>query len=151
MAKENKKKEKTSVTLPKAWQNVKHRNEMAQTRNNFEDTWKAIGTIIAILVILFVLLGGVSQRKIIHFVFSWSKNVGESISNWFEGGSIITNEDGIYWDPTGENGEPIVDAPEDNGETSNGEETSNEEESVSDNTNDEPVGNENQNDEVQNE
>lgn len=149
MSKEKKKKEKTSVTLPKAWQSVKHRNEMAQTRNNFEDTWKAIGTIIAILLILFVILGGVSQRKIFNFVFDWSKNVGEAVSNWFEGGSIITNEDGIYWDPTGENGEPIVDTPEDNGETSSGEETSNEEESVSDTNNEETV--ENQSDEVQNE
>lgn len=149
MSKEKKKKEKTSVTLPKAWQSVKHRNEMAQTRNNFEDTWKAIGTIIAILLILFVILGGVSQRKIFNFVFDWSKNVGEAVSNWFEGGSIITNEDGIYWDPTGENGEPIVDTTEDNGETSSGEETSNEEESVSDTNNEETV--ENQSDEVQNE
>lgn len=114
MGKEKKKKEKTSVVLPKAWQSVKHRNETAQARSNYEDTWKAIETILIILAILFVLLGGVSQTGILKFVFKWSSNVGENISNWLEGGSIITNEDGIYWDPSGQQGDKIGDeeAPE---------------------------------------
>ena len=45
MAKEKKNKEKTNVVLPKAWQSVKHRNETAQARANYDDTWKAIGTL----------------------------------------------------------------------------------------------------------
>ena len=114
MGKDKKKKEKTSVVLPKAWQSVKHRNETAQARSNYEDTWKAIQTILIILLILFVILGGVSQTGILKFIFNWSTNVGQSISNWLEGGSIITNEDGIYWDPSGQQGDKIGDenAPE---------------------------------------
>ena len=109
MAKEKKKKEKTTVVLPKAWQSVKHRNESAQARANYDDTWKAIGTILLILFVLFVLLGGISMTGALKFVFNWSHNVGETVSNWFEGGSIVTNEDGVYWDPTGQQGDKIKD------------------------------------------
>lgn len=109
MAKEKKSKEKTTVVLPKAWQSVKHRNETAQARANYDDTWKAIGTILLVLLVLFVILGGISMTGTLKFVFNWSHNVGETISNWFEGGSIVTNEDGIYWDPTGTKGDKIKD------------------------------------------
>ena len=109
MAKEKKKKEKTTVVLPKAWQSVKHRNESAQARANYDDTWKAIGTILLILFVLFVLLGGISMTGALKFFFNWSHNVGETVSNWFEGGSIVTNEDGVYWDPTGQQGDKIKD------------------------------------------
>lgn len=104
---EKKKKEKTNVVLPKAWQSVKHRNETAQARANYDDTWKAVGYIVIFLLIAFVLLGGVSQTGVLRFFFNWSTTVGEKVSSWFEGGSIITNEDGIYYDPTGQKGERI--------------------------------------------
>lgn len=109
MAKEKKKKEKTTVVLPKAWQSLKHRNETAQARANYDDIWKAVGVILGILLFLFVILGGVSQTGVLKFVFNWSHNVGETISNWLEGGSIVTNEDGVYWDPTGQTGDKIKD------------------------------------------
>lgn len=109
MAKEKKSKEKTTVVLPKAWQSLKHRNETAQARANYDDIWKAIGVVIGILVFLFVILGGVSQTGVLKFIFNWSHNVGETISNWIEGGSIVTNEDGVYWDPTGQTGDKIKD------------------------------------------
>ncbi len=109
MAKEKKSKEKTTVVLPKAWQSLKHRNETAQARANYDDIWKAIGVVLGILVFLFVILGGVSQTGVLKFIFNWSHNVGETVSNWFEGGSIVTNEDGVYWDPTGQTGDKIKD------------------------------------------
>lgn len=114
MDKEKKKKDKTSVVLPKAWQSVKHRNETAQAKSNYDDTWSAIGVILGILLFLFIILGGVSQTGVLKFIFNWSSTVGENISSWIEGGSVVTNEDGIYWDPTGENGDSIKDesAPE---------------------------------------
>mgnify|MGYP003571241435 CR=1 FL=1 len=114
MAKDGKKKEKTTVVLPKAWQSLKHRNETAQARANYDDIWKAAGVILGIAFFLFVIMGGVSQTGVLKFFFNWSHNVGETISNWLEGTSVITNEDGIYWDPTGQTGEKIKDenAPE---------------------------------------
>ena len=104
-----KKQEKTNVVLPKAWQSVKHRNETAQAKSNYEDAWSAVGVIIIILLIAFVLLGGVSQTGVIKFIFNWSHNIGETVSGWIEGGSIVTNEDGIYYDPTGTKGDKIKD------------------------------------------
>lgn len=107
--KKKKKKEKTSVVLPSAWKSLKHRNETAQARANYDDTWKAITTILLILAIAFVLLGGVSQTGVLKFIFGWAHNVGETVSGWIEGGSIVTNEDGIYYDPTGQTGDKIKD------------------------------------------
>lgn len=109
MAKEKKKKEKTSVVLPKAWQSVKHRNETAQARANYEDIWTFVGLILLILFLAFVFLGGVSQTGVLRFVFNWSHNVGEKVSGWIEGGSVIVNEDGVYYDPTGQTGYQIKD------------------------------------------
>ena len=105
--KKKKKKEKTNVVLPKAWQSVKHRNETAQTKTNLDDSMTAVLTIIGVLVLAFVLLGGVSQTGILRIIANWSQNVGYTISGWIEGTSIITNEDGIYIDPTGQQGEKI--------------------------------------------
>lgn len=104
-----KKKEKTSVTLPKAWQSVKHRNETSQARTDLNDAISAISMILLILVIAFVLLGGVSQTGILKVIFNWSQNVGHTISSWIEDTSIVTNENGIYIDPTGKNGTKIGD------------------------------------------
>lgn len=114
---DNKKKgsrNKENTMLPNAWQSVKRRNENAQTRASIDGAWSAVGVIAGVLLFLFVILGGVSQTGVIKTVFNWSHNVGESISNWMEGGSIVTNDDGIYWDPTGQQGESIKDpeAPE---------------------------------------
>lgn len=141
--KEKKKKEKTSVVLPKAWQSLKHRNETAQAKSTYEDTWKAIQTILIILVILFVLLGGVSQTGVLKFVFNWSTNVGQTISDWLAGGSIITNEDGIYWDPTGQQGNPIggnnstsdkENSTDDNNSDTTSDNSTSEESSITDNS-----------------
>ena len=112
--KKSKKKDKTTLVLPKAWQSVKHRNETAQARSNYEGAGTAIVVILSTLLFLFVILGGVSQTGVLKFIFNWSSNVGESVSNWIEGGSVITNEDGIYLDPTGKSGDPVKDenAPE---------------------------------------
>lgn len=109
MAEKKSKKEKNSIVLPKARQSVKHRNETAQAKTNHEDIWKAITTTLLILAILFVILGGVSQTGVLKFIFNWSHNVGETVSNWLEGGSVVVNEDGVYYDPSGQKGHKIKD------------------------------------------
>lgn len=109
MAEKKSKKEKTNIVLPKARQSMKHRNETSQARANYDNIWKAITTILLILFILFVILGGVSQTGVLKFIFNWSHNVGETISNWFEGGSVVVNEDGVYYDPSGQKGDKIKD------------------------------------------
>ena len=103
------KKQKNTIALPKAWQSVKHSSETSQMKTDLNGFVSAIGMILLILAILFVLLGGVSQTGILKIIFNWSHNVGTTISNWFEGASIVTNEDGVYLDPTGKKGEKIGD------------------------------------------
>ena len=93
-----------SFKLPKAWQAMKHRNETAQSKANFDGLWEFIGVVLIILAIAFVLLGGVSQTGLIKTIFNWGHNVSEKVGNWFTGGSVIVNDDGVYIDPSGKEG-----------------------------------------------
>jgi hypothetical protein len=97
--KKKKKKETVNVTLPKAKASLKRQAEMKDMKAQYQDVWKAIGVIILILLILFVVLGGVSQVGIWNGIKEWARGIGESISNWFSGGDVIVNNDGIYWVP----------------------------------------------------
>ena len=47
------KKDKSSVSLPKAWKSVKHSNDMKQSKANINSLWGLIIGIIMALVILF--------------------------------------------------------------------------------------------------
>lgn len=99
--KKKKKKESVNVNLPKAKASLKRQKEMKQMKGNYDDAWKAAGVIVTILIIGFIFLGGISQKS----AWEWFKNFGENVGNWFaswfEGGDVVTNEDGIYWDPNG--------------------------------------------------
>lgn len=97
-------KEKSSVSLPKAWKSVKHRNEMAQSRSNYEGLWQWIIGIILVLGLAYVLLGGINQRAAIEWVFDWAHNVQENFTEWVSGGGVVVNDDGIYIDPSGKSG-----------------------------------------------
>lgn len=103
MSEKKKNKSNVTVSLPKARASVKRQKEMANMKATHDDTWKAIGFILAALVILFILLGGISQKGAWNVAKNWSKNVGEKVAEWFEGGDIVANEDGVYWDPSGKN------------------------------------------------
>lgn len=93
-----KKKEKSSISLPKAWQSVKHTNEMKQTRADLNSLWGLIFGIIIALIIAFILLGGISQRGLVETVFKWSETVGNKVSEWLDKDVEVT-DDGIYVNP----------------------------------------------------
>lgn len=95
------KKEKNSVTLPKAWQSVKHQRDTSQTKNNINDISSLIVGILIAILILFILLGGINQRAFVNFLFDWSKNVGNTVSSWINGANLQVTDDGIYIDPSG--------------------------------------------------
>lgn len=95
------KKEKNSVTLPKAWQSVKHQRETSQTKNNINDISSLIVGILIAILILFILLGGINQKAFVNFLFDWSKNVGDTVSSWINGANLQVTDDGIYIDPSG--------------------------------------------------
>ena len=95
------KKEKTEIKLPKAWTSMKHRNETAQARTDYTDLWKAIGVILIIVLILFIFLGGINQRKTIQWFKDFGANIGNTISKWFNPDKVEVNGDGIYYRPDG--------------------------------------------------
>lgn len=97
------KKDKSSVSLPKAWKSVKHSNDMKQSKANINSLWGLIIGIIMALVIAFILLGGISQKGFIDFIFNWSEEVGHKVSNIIDKDVKIT-DDGIYIDPNAQGG-----------------------------------------------
>lgn len=101
MAEEKKKKKKESVNinLPKARASIKRQHEMGQMKNNYEDAWKALGIILLIGLILFVILGGINQVAFWEFFKTWAERVGNAISNWLDSGNVVQNENGIYYQP----------------------------------------------------
>lgn len=120
MAKE--KKEKTEIKLPKAWASMKRRNETAQARENYKGIWTLITGVITLAIILFIILGGVNQRKLWETLQNWAINVGNTVAGWFGKGDIEVNDDGIYWRPNGTtmtdaNGSVITWATDENGNT----------------------------------
>ena len=97
--KEKKKKERVDINLPRARASMKRSREVQQIKTNHEDLWKLIIIIIIVGAILFVLLGGINQRAAWETFKSFGKKIGETVSKWFEGGELQTNENGIYWRP----------------------------------------------------
>lgn len=105
MAKEKKKKE-PKVKLPNAWSSKKSKEGGSSSGKNLklfgEDTWKAITTILIILVLAFILLGGVNQRKTVQWFVDLGHNIGESLNSWFNPENIDVTDDGVYYRPDGE-------------------------------------------------
>ena len=61
----------------------------------------------------------------------WSHNIGETVSEWFEGGDVVVNDDGVYWDPTGTNPDGLKNQNSDD-ESSEESEDNNEDTSTND-------------------
>lgn len=104
MAEKKKKKEKTEITLPNISRSIKRSNDMAQGKANYQDAWKAVGIIIAVLVVLFVLLGGINQRAFLDTMINFATNIGDKFTSWVDKGDIEVNSDGIYIRPAGSDG-----------------------------------------------
>ena len=147
MAKNNK---EPKVKVPNAWSNKKNKDGGGSSGSGggtgklSDSVWTLCITILAILLILFVFLGGINQRKAIEWVKDFSENIGKTVSGWFNPDNIEVNEDGVYYRPDGiptetdENGNPIETEEgstdnTDQGTEQSGEESSNQsvEESVS--------------------
>ena len=145
MAKKNK---EPKVKVPNAWSNKKNKDGGGSsgggTGKLSDNVWTLCITILVILLILFVFLGGINQRKAIEWVKDFSENIGKTVSGWFNPDNIEVNEDGVYYRPDGistetdENGNPIETEEgstdnTDQGTEQSGEESSNQsvEESVS--------------------
>lgn len=57
------------------------------------------GTIFAILLVIFVLTGGINQRKFLEGVYELSQKIGINLGNKVSTDNIEINEDGVYIKP----------------------------------------------------
>lgn len=94
-----KRKERMDINLPNARRSMKRSREMRQERANYEDMWKFIGTGLALLAILFVLLGGINQRTTIEAINNIAQTIGNKVGNWLGGADVEVTEDGVYLQP----------------------------------------------------
>lgn len=58
-----------------------------------------LGSVLGILLVLFILMGGVNQRKFIEAVQRVSWNVSKTVGEWMQGPNIEVNDDGVYLKP----------------------------------------------------
>lgn len=96
--KEKKKKEKVDINLPKARASMKRSRERSALQHSYEDTWKLVTGIIVVLLIAFVLMGGINQGAALKTVVNVSQKIGETIGGWFSGGEFYY-DNGIYYKP----------------------------------------------------
>lgn len=139
MAEEKKKKkkaEKVSINLPKARASMKRRFEMAQFKTNNEDMWKFISGAIIVLIVLFIIMGGINQRAAWNWCKNFGETVGKKISSFFNPDDIVVNDDGVYWKPgTGEGATTeSTDGSSDIGSTENKTDTNTEQTNTEQNT-----------------
>ena len=94
-----------------AAQRIRQSREVAQGKKNYEAWYSFIIAVLTFLLILFVLFGGINQRKFLFAV----KDIGDTISEFM--GKLINpqalniTDDGVYIDPEAL-GENIQDAVE---------------------------------------
>lgn len=135
-------KDKSSVSLPKAWKSVRKSNDMKQTRNDFKDFGGLIAALFVAGLVAFILLGGISQRGVWEFAKKWSTNVGNKVSSWINSGGVEVTDDGIYINPNA-NGGNLTDGLIDPNPYANGGNTSNNSNTDSSNNTDDSNNNTN--------
>ena len=94
-----KKKERVDINLPNARRSMRRSREMRQMRTSYDDMWKLIGGILVVLIIAFILMGGINQGAALRALGEWAQKVGKAIADFFSGGDVNLNENGIYWTP----------------------------------------------------
>lgn len=112
MAEKKKKKEKTTVNLPSISKSIKRSNDTAQGKANYNDGMKVIGIVIGVVIVLFVLLGGINQRSFIETMMNFAHTVGDKFTSWIDKGDIDVNSDGVYIVPAGPDGGLLTGHPD---------------------------------------
>lgn len=95
----NKKTPVAKINLPKARAQLKRQKEMNRIRSDRDGASSLITGLIVALIIIFVLLGGINQRKTWEAAQRLGSNIGHTISSWFSADDIEVNDDGVYIKP----------------------------------------------------
>ena len=92
---------KEQVKIPKV--KVKLKNGQKNSGSIGEETgqavFKAVMVIIGVGLVLFVLLGGINQRKFLESIFRIGSNIGEKTEKVTSPDIIDITDDGIYLNP----------------------------------------------------
>ena len=107
--KKEKKKKDPKVKVPNAWSSKKsregggHNNGLSGSGGKVmtDAIWSVGLVVVGILLILFIFLGGINQRKAITWIVDFSQNIGHKVSSWFNPDNIEINDDGVYYRPDG--------------------------------------------------
>lgn len=97
-----KKKNSTSVKLPNARRSIIRQRRMAQGKAEYNGFFDLAAGIIVIALILFILFGGINQRKFVETMGRWSKTIGEKFQQIVHPDQVIINDDGVYYDVDGD-------------------------------------------------
>lgn len=100
--KKEKKKSSTSVRLPSARKSIKRQRHMAQGKAEWNGMWELITVGIVILLILFILFGGINQRKFVKTASEWSQTIGQKVQQILNPDDVMVTDDGVYVDPNGD-------------------------------------------------
>lgn len=105
-AKKETKKKDPKVRLPNAWSSKKNKDGTGRGGSgggklNTDGLFSFIAGTILVLLIIFVLLGGVNQKKAITWIFTFAQNIGHTVSDWFNPDNIDITDDGVYYRPDG--------------------------------------------------
>lgn len=100
-----KKKKDPKVKVPNAWSSKKSK-EGGGSKTGLSGSggkvmtdaiWSVGLVVVGILLLLFIFLGGVNQRKVVNWVVSFSQNIGRTVSGWFNPENIEISDDGVYY------------------------------------------------------
>ena len=97
-----KKKNSTSVKLPNARKSIIRQRRMAQGKAEYNGIFDLAAAAVIVALILFILFGGINQRKFVETMGRWSKTIGQKFQQIVHPDNVIINDDGVYYDVDGD-------------------------------------------------
>ena len=98
----SKKKNSTSVKLPNARKSIKRQRHMAQGRAEWNSIWELVGGIAVVLLVIFILLGGINQKAFIETASEWAQTIGQKFQEVIHPDQVLVEDDGVYYDLDGD-------------------------------------------------
>lgn len=104
---------------------IKNSREIAQGKRNYEAAYQFIVSILIFFVILFVLFGGINQRKFVEAVGRMGNTISEFVGKLINPEALNVTDDGVYIDPDklGDNIDDAVETKTDGSTTQNTEDS----------------------------
>lgn len=97
-----KKKNSTSVKLPNARKSIIRQRRMAQGKAEYNGIFDLIGAVVVVGLILFILFGGINQRRFVETMDKWAQTIGYKFQQIVHPDQVIVNDDGVYYDVDGD-------------------------------------------------